>query len=373
MKTKPEKPSPDFPLFPHASGQWAKTIRGKQVYFGVWADPTAAYERYQKQYPPDGQAARASQCTTLAKVLNTFRNSKMADRERGSLTARSFRDYEAVCDTIAATIDRHRPIDSLDVEDFELIQKVLMRGKNKKQLVPSSQKRRLTIARMIFKFANEVMRANLVYKKSLKPPSAKALRKARNEVGERLFTPAEIQALIKEARPQLKAMIYLGINCGFGNRDCATLPINKVDIPGGWHHYQRPKTEIARRCPLWPETAAAIYAVLKERTEGLVFMTRTGQPWFNENGGCPISYEFRKLVTKLDFRRCGVTTFYSLRRTFETIGAVTGEQLAVDHIMGHVPATSDMSAVYRQKTFDAPLLKVTDHVRNWLLGSITIV
>ena len=63
-----------------------------------------------------------------------------------------------------------------------------------------------------------------------------------------------------------------------------------------------------------------------------------------------------------------MTTFYTLRRTFETIGGTAGNQVAVDCIMGHIAATDDMAAVYRQKTFDEPLKKVTNHVRAWFNG-----
>jgi integrase len=271
-----------------------------------------------------------------------------------------------------------RLLSDIDHADLAKLRADLHKGKRIDTRSPTGVKGDLTRCRMLFLYLNETGLAEkaIQYRKVLKSPSARIFRKLANERGPRMFCPKELKSMIAAASPQVAAMIYLGINCGFGNEDCGTLPLDKLDLDNGWHTYWRPKTHTPRRCPLWPETVAVIRKAMacrpkyvSEEAKKLVFVTRFGQCWCkHENGDNALSAEIRKLLIGLDIYRKNITTFYTLRRTFETIGATTGDQVAVNYIMGHTAASDDMAAVYRQKTFDEPLLKVTKHVRAWLNG-----
>jgi len=166
-------------------------------------------------------------------------------------------------------------------------------------------------------------------------------------------------------------MLLLAINAGFGNSDCAHLPLCALDLDSGWLDYPRPKTGINRRAPLWPETAAALREALANRPQpkdpadaGLVFVTKYGASWAKESEGGPVTKETRKLLKALGIN--GHRNFYTLRHTFRTVADEAKDQPAADYIMGHeVP---HMSTVYRETISDARLKAVADHVRAWLFS-----
>jgi integrase len=364
-------PKTKFPLTLHPTGQYCKKIHGRIIYFGKDAD--AALQRYldEREYLYAGRTPPSSNGeSTLGVALDEFLSAKFLAKEAGELTQRSYHDYEQTCKRIAK-LGTLRPLSSFDETDMQRLRKQLSRGK-RGPLGPTTLRNELTRARMVFLYINDYLATKKIpYRKELRPPSRRTFRELNNKRGPKMFESKPIRNMIRTAGPQLRAMIYLGINCGFGNNDCGTLPIEQLDLANGWHNYWRPKTQNPRRCPLWPETIKALKAVIGNRTEGLVFVTYLGNCWSKDNGYNSVSAEFRKLLQRLKIYRKGIT-FYSLRRTFETIGGLSGEQTAVDYIMGHIAPSDDMSAVYRQKVYNQQLLKVTEFVRQWFLGETKI-
>ena len=392
---KPAKPYHDFPLFPHATGRWAKKIHGKLRYFGPWGDWKAALDEYQRQagdlhagLPPTPKTTRL----TIRELVNHFLSAKRLKVESGAMRPTMFVSYSRTCEDLVAAFG-NREVEGLRPADFSLLMSQLYaKGWGAVSIANAVQR-----VRTVFRYAGPdqaglISRA-VSYGPDFRRPERRVLRIARANAGPRMFEATDLQTILADSpTAAMRAMILLGINCGFGNHDVSTLPLSALKLDAGWVAHHRPKTGIPRRCPLWPETVAALREVIAHRTQpadpadaDLVFITRLGRPWHGDDlqqaafeatkpGEQPklVQYdpvgEMSKLLRRLNLHRRGVG-FYALRHTFETIAGGTPDQaaqVAVDAIMGH--DRGDMASAYRERIDDSRLRAVADHVHGWLFA-----
>ncbi len=380
---RPPKPYPEFPLTPHASGYWQKKIRGKIHYFGKWGQRVngklerlpndgwqAAVDRF-KQEADDLYAGRTprvkSDGLTLAELCNRFLTTKQRKRESGEIAARTFEEYKATTDRLVATFGKDRLVTDLATDDFEAL-----RNEMAEQWGPVRLGNEIQKVRTVFKYSFEagLIEKPMRFGPEFKKPSASVLRRHRAASGGRMMEAMELQRLLKAATVPLKAMILLGVNCGLGNHDIAMLPITALNLDGGWLNFPRPKTGIARRCPLWQETVTALKEAIEERPRpksdddaDKVFLTARGRAWLVRGIANPVSVAARRLMKAVGIERKGLG-FYSLRHVFRTIADGSGDQVAANHIMGH--ADGSMAATYRERIDDSRLRTVVEHVHKWL-------
>lgn len=380
-RIKPKKPWADFPLFPHNTRRWAKKIGGKMHYFGPWEDPEGALDRYldQRDDLKAGRRPGRPGEAQVRDVLNAFLNAKRHLLDTREITPRTWADYYATCDRIGKAFGKTRAVADLRPDDFTAYRAAIGETWGPVRLANEVQR-----VRSVFKYAAdaELIDRPVKFGPDFKKPSKRVLRKARADRGPRMFEAAELRTMLKAAPMGLKAMILLGVNCGYGNADVAALELRHLDPKRGWADFPRPKTGIHRRCPLWPETVKTLSAWLKVRPTpkddahtDRVFITKHGNVWdkgpssTGTHGG-PLSLEFKKLLQRLHLHRPRLG-FYGLRHTFETVGGNSRDQVAVDAIMGHAPDDADMGTIYRERVDDKRLLAVTTTIRRWLFGTAT--
>jgi integrase len=355
-------------------------------YFGPWNDPDGALQNYLRQRDDlhAGRTPRPDPGSLSVKDLaNTFLNAKQALVDAGELARLTWGDYKTACDEIVAAFGRNRLLADLAPDDF-----ARLRDRMARKWGPHRLSKTIQFVRCVFKYAYE---AGLIdrpvrFGPGFKRPSKKVMRLHRAKQGPKLFTAAEVRALVDGAGvvgkdgpelvrpgPQLRAMILLAVNAGFGNSDCGNLPLEALDLGASWVHFPRPKTGIDRRCPLWPETAAALREAIACRPEpkkaehgNLVFLTRCGDSWHTGTTDGPLSREFGKFLRRLGINGRKGRSFYTLRHVFRTVADETKDSVACDAIMGH--ETPHMSSVYRETISDGRLRAVADHVRAWLFA-----
>lgn len=360
---KPEKPWADFPLTPHNSGQWCKRIHGKLHYFGTWDAPNEAVEEYERRLP-ELMGQKESNAPTLRELCNQFLDTKHLLVDDGQLAKRTWDDYKSIASRLISHFGPSRPIDTLMGRDFESLFRSL----------PSSwgttSKNNFVIrAKAIFNYAfteelvDVPIRTGSVFKRS----SQKRVRIERAEAPKKFFTATEINALVSAANREMAAMILLGVNCGFGNADCARLRLDMVS--DGWISEPRRKTGVLRMAKLWPETIEALENVKPRpstKHPELVFVTKHGNPYWTDGGHDAIATAFHRLTERVGVRRKNVG-FYALRHVTQTIGDELADHLAVRIIMGHIDTS--ISEKYREHFDKSRIEKVCEHIRNWYLQS----
>jgi integrase len=159
------------------------------------------------------------------------------------------------------------------------------------------------------------------------------------------FNSEQIRKLLSLADIKMKAMIWLGLNCGFGCTDCSVLEWTDLDLVNSRVKLPRRKTGVLRDLPLWPDTVAAINNIPK--TGKLVFYTSRGNPFIrtifkNDSQGKgkyttinTITTKFSRLIKRAGLKVPKGTGFYSLRRTAATVAAKSGDPFSVQRLLGH--------------------------------------
>lgn len=377
---------PRFPLWLHrASNQWCCKRRGKFYYFGNADEVSAdeALKRYNAEMPDllAGRTVPKTQALIqLRDVCNQFLNAKLRALENGELAELTFRDYKVVCGRMVACFGATTPVAQLGAEQFAQLRQLMS-----KTLGPVALGHQIARTRSVFKHAVEsgLLDRAPVYGAEFKGPTRAILRRQVNEAelngNAKVFAPEEIRTLLEHAGTHLRAMILLGINGGFGNADCGSLPLAALDLEVGWVNFPRPKTGIQRRAKLWPETVEALRESLAKRpqpkyeeAEGLVFVTVRGGSWAKQMDG-PLAKEFAKLLTTTGLKKPG-RGFYSLRHSFRVVADETADAAACDVVMGH--ESSHISERYRSHTdsgrcrgvSNERLQAVADVVHGWLFG-----
>ena len=364
--TKPSKPHKDFPLFAHNNGHWAKKVRGKLHYFGKWDSADAALEKWlaEKDYLLAGKLPPRfdPNAVTVADVCDVYLTAKDDKRTSGEITERHWRELKRNCDRLVKAFGKETPVDNLTCQHFQEL-----RAELAKQYGIHRIAKEIQLTRSCFKhaYSTNFIKEAVKFGPEFIKPKKKLFRIHKNK-NKKLATPSEINTLVDAADPTLKAMIYLGINCGFNNEDCCQLPLSLLNIETGWLDWWRIKTGVERRVKLWPETIKAIKAYLKHRNKpkanaDVLFTTKYRNQWKSDS----IVPRFRKLAEDCEINRKGLT-FTTLRHTFQTIGEESGDFIATKSIMAH--ADDSISGVYREEVSDDRLLKVTNHIRRWLKG-----
>lgn len=384
--TLPPRPAVDFPLRPHKNGQWYKSVwnprtkKSEQFYFGSWVDDRKG-ERALKD-PQTGWLARKDAIkagidnirveilgtnVTLGELMGRFLSHKRAKADAGELSLTTLGDYLREVTAFVGFMKPGTPAGKLKPEHFSAYMTHLTEVR---QLGRMSRKRIRAYISAFLRFGAKngwFFMPNTGTDWVAPATDPDAMRQARLRSGlpdhsARIVNGEEVDRLLARANPTFKGMILLGLNCGLGPADLGRLRWSMIDLERRRLLYPRPKTGVVRLGFLWKRTCEALKrvrtlkhnrkAIEKEGDDALVFLTRTGRPFYQESQehqdinidgtnvkkltGVKIynavSITFSRMARELGLQ--GVS-FYRLRHTLRSLAKAGRDKEALDLMMGH--------------------------------------
>jgi len=294
--------------------QYYITRGGRRIYLGT--DREGALRKYYEfglgiQLPKKEGVITVP--ITIKELANRFMAAQMANWRNRQETLKSYKHW------LGRFIRDHQGARAhgYTVEQFAHWKLSL----KKRGYAPETINHFLSAVRAIFKFAEEAGlldgSPNLRRVKNERTPKAGSREKP-------IYSFEHLRDLLTNADIQLKAMILLALNCGFGPKDLHDLL--RDDIEGQRVTLPRSKTGVCQTYLLWPETCELLDRIKQERQDrikrlakrgrvrsdnGHVFVTRFWKAWSKD----AIAEQFRKLCKKAGVPCYG---FYRLRHCAST-------------------------------------------------------
>jgi integrase len=231
----------------------------------------------------------------------------------------------------------------------------------------------LSAVRAMYVFAEET---DLIQK-------APKLRRVKNETRPKLgakdkplYTPDDLQRMLAKADLQMRAMILLALNCGFGPKDVRDLTWNHIG--GERVTLPRSKRGVCQTYLLWAEIRALLEEIRQERLElearmakrkalrcdnGHVFVTRFWKPWSKD----AVAEQFRKLCKKAGVPCYG---FYRLRHCASTAMSLVATPHVQRKFMRHSQLQQQVTYTH---TPDAEVDLAVMMAREKLLGKGSLI
>jgi integrase len=337
-KSRRKTRSDKFPLTLHPTGQYCKKISGKLYYFG--SDKKRALEKYLNQASylhGDRRSApeKSNENMSLTELCDLYLRYQLSKVQAHALTASHHNEQIGSLNKLIAFLGQNTEVNKISTLDLQNYKRKIQRS----NVSVCRLNLHISIMKALFHWArkNEIL-ANI--------PNIDAVSRGKI-VHQKKFTfdSEQINKLLSAADVKMRAMVWLGLNCGFGCTDCSELKWFDLDIVNARVKLPRRKTGISRDLPLWPETIEALEKIPKKGK--LVFYTARGNPFIqtlsktDSNGNFKyttqntITPKFSRLIKKAGLKVPKGTGFYTLRRTAATIAARSGDPFAVQRLLGH--------------------------------------